>query len=125
MSTISSQSPAQLREAAERYYHVVDRREFENLFRMFTDDVVYERGNYEPIVGMDAFREFYLEVRTIQAGNHTIEEMIVDGESVAVRGTFDGVLTNGSPVHLEFMDLHKFRGPLICRRYTYFKGMSA
>jgi ketosteroid isomerase-like protein len=125
VKTISTPSQAQLRAVAERYYTLVDQRDFENLFRMFTDDVVYERGNYERIVGIEDFRAFYLKVRTIQAGKHTIDEILSDGESVAVRGTFDGVLTSGSPVHLEFMDLHKFRDSRIYYRYTYFKGPPA
>lgn len=119
------QQVEQRKAIVERYYKLVDANDFVSLFDLFTEDIEYERGNYPTIVGIEAFRQFYYDERTIASGAHTIDDMLVGDDSIATRGRFQGTLRDGRSVTLEFSDFHQFRGAKICRRYTYFRGVSA
>lgn len=94
-------------DAIRDYYEYVDSEAYEELFELFADDVVYHRPGQEPIEGMDDFERFYREVRPIERGTHTIDDLIVDDETIAVRGRFDGVL-EGQQVAFGFSDFHRF-----------------
>lgn len=101
------------------YYDRVDAEEYEELFDLFADDVTYERPGQETIEGMDEFRSFYLDERSLEDGDHDVEELLVDGRQVAVRGTFEG-RQNGDAVSLGFADFHRFdRNGAITARWSY------
>lgn len=106
-------------EAIERYYEYVDREAYDELFDLFADDVTYRRPGQEPIEGIDEFRRFYREVRTIERGTHAVDELIDDGETIAARGRFDGTL-DGQQVEFGFVDVHRFNDDgEIESRWTY------
>jgi ketosteroid isomerase-like protein len=101
------------------YYDHVDDEAYEDLFDLFSDSIVYERPGQDDIHGMDAFRRFYLEERPLEEGRHTLHDVVVDGDTVAVRGTFTGV-QNGSRVEFGFADFLVFDDEMeITHRYTY------
>ena len=77
--------------AVRDYYDRVDAEEYERLFDLFADDVVYERPGQAHLDGMAEFRAFYLEDRPLNEGDHEVHSLNVDGDTVAVRGTFRGV----------------------------------
>jgi ketosteroid isomerase-like protein len=106
------------RDAVESYYEYVDREAYENLFALFADDVVYERPGQPPIEGIEAFREFYRENRPLSEGDHRIHDVVVDGDTVAVRGSFSGV-QDGGQVEFAFADFHVFEDGAIVHRWTY------
>ncbi|WP_083855329.1 nuclear transport factor 2 family protein [Thermaerobacter subterraneus] len=60
------------------------------------------------------------QVTVIQEGRHQLDAILVEGEQVAVRGVFRGVLKTGEEVTVRFADFHHFRDGLIWRRYSYF-----
>lgn len=105
--------------ALESYYEYVDKEEYEKLFDLFAEDIVYHRPGADPIRGKEDFERFYLEERPLEDGTHEIHDYIVDGERVSVRGQFRGVL-DGDPIQFGFADIHAFREDgVIERRWTY------
>ena len=106
-------------EVIERYYDYVDREAYEELFDLFADDVTYHRPGQEPIEGIEEFRRFYREIRTIEHGTHAVDELIDDGETIVARGRFDGTL-DGRQVEFGFVDVHRFNADgEIESRWTY------
>lgn len=104
--------------AVREYYDLVDAEEYDDLVALFAENVRYERPGQGAIEGRDALREFYLDERPLDEGSHEIHDVVVDGETVAVRGTFSGV-QDGDSVSFEFADFHEFEDGEIHRRYTF------
>lgn len=90
--------------AVTAYYGHVDAGEVSSLVGLFTDDAVYHRPGYPPLVGHADIARFYATDRVIADGRHDLEQLVVDGASVAVHGTFNGVLKDGTAVSLDFAD---------------------
>ncbi|MFB6177669.1 MAG: nuclear transport factor 2 family protein [Halobaculum sp.] len=105
---------------ARRYYDLVDAGDYDELVSLFATDVVYDRPGQATIRGREDLREFYETDRPLEAGTHEIHSVVQEGDTVAVRGTFEGE-QDGEPVSIGFADFHEFdrdRG-VIARRYTY------
>lgn len=101
------------------YYEHVDDEEYEALFALFADSIVYERPGQDNIHGMDAFRQFYLEERPLTDGDHTIRDVVIEDDTAAVRGSFTG-LQDGTRVEFGFADFLVFdEETQISHRYTY------
>lgn len=100
-----------------RYYELVDAGDLEGLLALFHPEVRYERGGRPPIEGIHALRRFYEGERIIREGRHQLDAVLVEGDQVAVRGVFRGVLKTGEEVTVHFTDFHHFRDGLIWRRY--------
>lgn len=105
-------------EVARHYYELVDAEEYDELVALFTEDVVYERPGQSTIEGEEALRAFYEEGRPLSNGEHELHDVVANGDTVAVRGTFRGE-QDGESVELGFADFHEFDGERIARRYTY------
>lgn len=107
------------REAAVRsYYDRIDADDYEGIFDLFADDVTYHRPGRDTIRGIEALRRFYREERPLSGGEHEVEAVLVDGDSVAVRGRFVGEQADDA-VDFGFADLHRFEGGTIVERHTY------
>ncbi|WP_134670809.1 ester cyclase [Halorussus marinus] len=101
------------------YYDHVDEEDYEAVFALFADDVTYERPGQASLDGIEAFREFYLEDRPLDDGSHEVHDLAVDGDTVAVRGSFTGE-QDGEAVSFGFADFHRFDGEgRIAERWTY------
>ncbi|MFB6220037.1 MAG: nuclear transport factor 2 family protein [Halolamina sp.] len=103
---------------ARRYYELVDAGDYDALVALFSDDVTYERPGQPAIEGKADLRAFYEEGRPLSDGGHELHSVVVDGDTVAVRGTFRGK-QDGDPVEIGFADFHVFADGKITRRYTY------
>lgn len=105
---------------ARRYYDLVDAGDYEELVSLFATDVVYERPGQATIRGREDLREFYETGRPLEDGTHTLHSVVRDGDTVAVRGSFEGK-QDGESVEIGFADFHEFdgAGEEITRRYTY------
>lgn len=100
------------------YYKFVDIKDFESLYSLFSDDVVYKRCEQE-IRGIEDFRNFYENERKIN-GKHTINDIIVNKKSVVTRGVFTGINSNNESIELEFADFFEFDiSGKINKRFTY------
>jgi ketosteroid isomerase-like protein len=100
------------------YYECVDDGRYDDLVSLFTEDTRYERPGQGAIEGRAALRAFYEEDRPLDAGTHEIHDVIVDGTTVAVRGSFTG-RQNDERVAFDFADIHKFEDGMIARRYSF------
>jgi len=105
-------------ERVREYYDAVDEERVDDLLALFADDVVYDRPGQRPIEGKDALEAFYRDGRPLEDGNHTVHDVLVDGDRAAVRGTFSGV-QGGETVEFGFADVHVFEDGRIAERYTY------
>ena len=101
-----------------RYYEAIDEEEYDRVFDLFSDDVVYHRPGRSSIEGIEAFEEFYLDERPLEDGTHDMEDVLLAGDTAIVRGRFAG-RQNGEKVEFGFVDLHEFEGEEIQRRWTY------
>ncbi len=101
------------------YYDHIDAEAYEDVFALFAEDIVYERPGQSSLDGMAEFREFYLEDRPLEDGEHEIKQLVVGDDTVAVRGRFNGV-QDGERVSFGFADFHRFDGDgKIAERITY------
>jgi ketosteroid isomerase-like protein len=101
-------------------FHNIDTRDFEKLRDFFTDDVVYERPGYDPIRGIEDLLHFYREVRVIALGKHGLTRVVVDDESGASWGRFEGEHRNGKALDVRFADVYTFENGKIKTRASYF-----
>jgi ketosteroid isomerase-like protein len=103
------------------YYQRVDAGDVPGLLALFTEDAVYRRPGYPPLIGRDALERFYREQRIIRAGCHSLAATVAQGDSVAVHGVFEGALRDGRQVTLRFADFFEFTGAGVIRaRDTFF-----
>lgn len=93
-----------LAERTRHYYATVDAQDVEGVLDWFSDDAVYHRPGYDPMVGRASLAAFYGGERIIEEGRHTIDHLLVDGTSVAVRGSFTGRLKDGTERTIGFAD---------------------
>lgn len=101
------------------YYESIDAEEYESVFALFDDDILYERPGQDDIEGMDALRDFYLDGRPLTEGTHEVHSLTSEGDTVSVRGTFSG-LQDGARVTFGFADFFVFTDAgTIGSRYTY------
>ena len=108
----------QFRSILNEYYSLVDANEYDDLYTLFSDDVTYERPGTETIQGKAEFRHFYEHERPLSNGSHSVDQIIVDGNTAVVKGQFAGIL-DGTHVSFGFADIHVFDGSQITDRYTY------
>jgi len=102
-----------------RYYELIDEERLTDVFDLFAEDITYDRPGHAPLEGLDAFKQFYQEDRSLTDGTHEVHEVVAQGQTVAVRGSFSGT-QNGCSVEFEFADFHTFdeMGQII-HRATY------
>ena len=104
-----------------RYYTLVDADDVDGVLSIFAPDGVYRRPGYDPMRGHAELREFYSGERVIASGRHTINDLLVDGDKAFVRGSFEGVLKDGSKASLEFSDFfHVGVNGLVVERQSFF-----
>ncbi|WP_458206562.1 nuclear transport factor 2 family protein [Haladaptatus sp. NG-SE-30] len=107
------------RDVVRSYYDAIDAEAYEDVFELFAEDIVYERPGQESLQGIAEFREFYLEDRPLEDGEHEIDKLVVGDDTVAVRGRFTGV-QGGERVSFGFADFHRFdEDGQITNRITY------
>lgn len=111
---------SEVEESVRRYYTTVDTLGAAETVALFTSDAVYRRPGYAEMRGRGALAHFYGAERVIAGGRHTIEAILIDGASAAVRGLFRGVLRDGKDVDVGFADFMRFEDGLIADRTTYF-----
>lgn len=110
-------------EARTRHYYAsVDAGDVEAVLDWFAPDATYHRPGYEPMVGRRALADFYGGERVIESGSHTLEAVVVDGSSAAVRGRFTGRLKDGSDASVGFADFIDYDADGRAReRHSYFE----
>ncbi|MFI7388120.1 nuclear transport factor 2 family protein [Streptomyces sp. NPDC049813] len=103
------------------FYRLVDSGDVPGLVDLFTPDAVYHRPGYPPVHGRSGMRHFYTHTRKIREGRHELDAVVVSGDEVAVRGSFAGVLHDGTPAKHRFAEFFTVTADhRISRRETFF-----
>jgi len=101
-------TPAATTALVHEFYRRIDAGDVPALVALFTEDAVYHRPGYPPLVGPREVAHFYTHERVIEESTHRVESVVREGDRVAVRGTFEGVLRDGTPAgwrYAEFFTL--------------------
>lgn len=101
-------------------FAAIDARDWDDLPRHFTSDIVYERPGYSPIRSLAELCDFYRNVRIVLVGQHALEHIVADEHRAAAWGRFQGRARDGLALDERFADAYEFRNGLICLRRTYF-----
>jgi len=101
-----------------QYYSLVDSNSFEELFKLFSQKIIYLRGE-ETISGIADFKKFYLNKRGL-TGKHLVHEAIANENQIIIKGTFAGINSNNNKITMAFADFFYFdEKGLIDKRQTY------
>lgn len=111
MSESNIESPHNLEQRIINIYNEIDRGQFETLFDMCDDNIVYERDGLEndghlKTDGLGAFKNFYNNERKL-TGIHNTESVQNDGNSITVTGRFEGT-NDGTSIKLRYKDTWVF-----------------
>jgi len=101
-----------------RYYDFIDSNNFENLYDLFSEQIIYER-NGVTLYGKEEFINFYENIRKL-SGAHIIHSLVISKNNVTVSGGFTGT-NNGKNTNFQFIDIFTFSndGKIIHRKTTY------
>lgn len=109
-----------LTELVRTYFALVDAGRLDEMYDMFSEDVVYRRSGLEPIIGKEAFIAFYVGPRGIATIRHDIEIAAVDGACVALEGRARARLVDGGSFDRRIGEFFWFDDDdLIRRRHGY------
>ncbi|MDA5145781.1 nuclear transport factor 2 family protein [Streptomyces sp. AD681] len=86
------------------YYDLVDAGDVSGLVQLFAVDAEYHRPGYDRLSGRAELERFYREERVIADGRHRLSKIVSQGREVAVHGTFEGVLRDGTKTSVRFAD---------------------
>ncbi|MFC1415447.1 nuclear transport factor 2 family protein [Streptacidiphilus cavernicola] len=101
-------------------FHIIDNRTWNNLTHIFTDDAVYERPGYPPLLGLHQILHFYQHQRIIATGHHHIDHTTSNLNTAACWGHFHGTTHTGQPLHEPFADTYITTNNKITHRKTFF-----
>lgn len=106
------------KKAVQIYYESVDNQNFELVFSLFSEKVLYNRCDRR-ISGIDEFKRFYATTRQIRITHELASILAVPG-MVAVQGSYFGTDAKGMPTSGRFMDFFRFEpAGKIEQRNTY------
>jgi ketosteroid isomerase-like protein len=101
-------------------FSAIDGRQLEKLPDFFSSSIIYYRPGFPVIKGMTELDHFYRELRQVEVGTHTIENILVDGDAVSCFGRLKGRMVNGDSADAEFAEHYQFDNGKIVERKTYF-----
>lgn len=104
----------------DRLFRNIDGGDWASLNIMLSDDVVYERPGYSPLVGRDAVMNFYEKVRIIKSGRHSVHDVISDQDKMSYHGHFAGTSKAGELLDVGFCDVCEVQNNLLKHRKTFF-----
>lgn len=91
---------------ARWYYELVDARDFERMYQLFSHDITYKRGG-DMIVGLQSLRDFYEKKRKIDIQHRLIAQYPIQrGElmDMFMWGDYNGK-KDGQPIRGSFVDI--------------------
>ncbi len=117
--SLSRQAGGEARQALiADYYPHIDRMDVDWVLALFSPDAVYERAD-ATYTGIAAISRFFREERRIR-GEHVIERMWTDADSVVAVGEFRGTGAAGDARRVRFADVWRFGGDgRVTRRQTF------
>lgn len=117
-----SDQPVQgVRAAVQGYYDALDREDIDAVLDYFSGEILYRRPGYQPITGLEGLRAYYTKDRLLASGRHVVRALVVEGQTVAAHGTFEGELKSGERTTTGFAAFFTFDGGgRISEHTTYF-----
>jgi hypothetical protein len=110
----------EIKQFVRSLFVLIDDRAWDRLGDFFAVHGTYERPGFPPLVGLARIVEFYRHERSIEAGVHTVAEVLCDGDGVACWGEMTGTLRDGSQVQVRFADVFHLADGRIGSRTSYF-----
>lgn len=101
-------------------FDIIDGARWDELATVFTEDCVYNRPGYDPLVGLTRLDHFYQHERIIKSGRHEVLHAVGELGAAACWGRFTGVSRTGDPLDEQFADTYLVQGDKIVLRQTYF-----
>jgi steroid delta-isomerase-like uncharacterized protein len=106
------------------------RRDLDAAYQIYSDDVVFQRVPFPPVVGKAANVQADAGTLAAFSDTHsTIDEVIIDGETAVLRWTWEGNHTGASPSlglpatgkHIRFVgcSVYRFREDKIAEQWEY------
>lgn len=118
---MSDQSVQGVRAAVQGYYDALDREDIDAVLDYFSGEILYRRPGYHPITGLEGLRAYYTKDRLLASGRHVVRALVVEGQTVAAHGTFEGELKSGERTTTGFAAFFTFDGGgRISEHTTYF-----
>lgn len=112
---------ARVRAAVQGYYDALDADALDEVLDYFAGDVLYRRGGYDPIVGLERLRAYYSTDRQLASGRHVLRSVLVEGNQAAAHGMFEGEKRDGSRTSVGFAAFFVFDAKdRISEHTTYF-----
>jgi ketosteroid isomerase-like protein len=104
----------------QRLFATVDRGSWAEMAQLYTDDAVYHRPGFTPVIGRAGIVDFYERLRPIASGRHDLERVLIAPDQGFCWGTFVGTLRTGEAVTESFADWYAFGDNRIAERRTFF-----
>jgi ketosteroid isomerase-like protein len=101
------------------YFRLVDQGRLDEMYDMYTDDIVYKRAGVEPIIGKAALIAFFQGPRGIDRIRHEMKVVAVEGNCVVVEGRAQATLLSGGSFDRQIAEFFWFEGDRIARRHGY------
>lgn len=121
MAMSTSRTAHDYRRLVLDYYDALDRDDMEAVLECFSGEVLYRRGGYPDIAGMDKLRDYYLGGRKLAQGRHMVRDVLVEGQRAAAQGMYEGQLKNGERMAMGFGAFFTFdNNGRIAEHTTYF-----
>jgi ketosteroid isomerase-like protein len=98
----------------------IDNCDWEALSELLGDDTVYEVSGFPHFEGKHAVMNYYENIRPIDAGHHTIDSIVSEGDEAVCCGRFVGTKRDGNVVDVLFADKLQFVNFKIEKRRVYF-----
>ncbi len=118
-----STDPHDLRAAVQGYYDALDADDIEAVLSSFSGDILYRRGGYADMVGLNQLRDYYSSSeRKIAPGRHVVRAILVEPPHAAAHGVYEGQLKDGgAPTTVGFAAFFTFDSTgRISEHQTYF-----
>jgi ketosteroid isomerase-like protein len=100
-------------------YRAIDRRDWDDLEKRLSPDILYSRPGYPDFTCRADFIHFYKNARQIESGRHSLRAIIAKGSLGCCWGAFNGVARDGGKIDILFSDWYEFENGLVRTRRTF------
>jgi len=92
----------------EAYFDVLDTEDYDCLYDVFDEDVVYLYPGGEDLEGLDVAMEYFEERRPTEDSEHNLERTVHTDEVSVSEGSFTGFVPGSGPIEADFCNVFEF-----------------
>jgi ketosteroid isomerase-like protein len=100
-------------------FRSIDRRDWDELEKLLSPDVVYSRPGHPDFTSRADFIHFYKNARRIDTGRHSLRAIITKESLACCWGAFNGMSSDGGAIDILFSDWYEFANGLVRARRTF------